>query len=267
MLRVDSTTRLALLHTELKHKSDIEERGLGSFDETAIGRWNQPWTRQSRVQDPLITAGIVAKDHSWRNLQDVDKCKEKEGRAKNHAKSGPPSINEREPRRSDLKSQTDTDTDDDDDDPFAVTPTFPLLQIPEVPSTPPALVTRPLPLVPPILPSSNKAQPQPKRAKPQAEGMTAKLGYFKGTGENEDARTWIQDFEYKMDDAEWDDTKAAKMFARLMREGTPAETWFTGLNAKTQAEYTEIRKAFDSRLPPKIRVAQSTKLMCCGRRS
>lgn len=208
---------------------------------------------------------MVPRNHTYQDLQDVDKRKEKEARVKNYAKTEQPPKNEREQPQSDLESQLESEADQDDINPFAATSVLPDLQIPDVPSNTPTLSTTPLLSAPPIPSSSTKPKPgptpKPKAANPklQAEDMTMKVGYFKGTGEDEDARTWIQDFEYKMVDAEWDDQKAARMFEKLMREGTPAAAWFKTLKLATQAKYTEIKKEFDVRWPPKERVAQSTK--------
>lgn len=89
--------------------------------------------------------------------------------------------------------------------------------------------------------------------------MTARLTYLRGTGENEDPRQWIQDFEYKAEEAEWDDAKAAKMFGKLMQEGSPAAMWYAGLEDAIKAEYTKIKASFDKRWPPRTQVSMNMK--------
>ncbi|KAG9023471.1 hypothetical protein FS837_005785, partial [Tulasnella sp. UAMH 9824] len=210
------------------------------------------------LPNPLVQAGLVSASYSYLDLQEVDRTKEKEERAKKQQKSNRHAPVTEAPRSDDDQSETEppqySTPDESGEDPFIGTPAIPPIPIPDVPSNTPTLLKTPLPLIPPPAATSLPG------TKPHvAQMMTAQLAYLRGMGEDEDLREWIQDFEYKMEDTDWDDSKAARMFAKLILEGSPAAKWFEALDMATKGDYVKIKPVFNQRWPPRTQAQRNMK--------
>lgn len=212
--------------------------------------WNTLWTHQSQLPNLLVSLGLVPPDYLHTELQEIDQEKEKEGRARRPQKlNSRTAITDTDQQQSKLESTSTATFNGSALSPFIETLIMLLVPLPDILSNTPTQLHWSLPLIPPQLLTAGTLR----------LAMMARLMYLRGTAENEDMRQWIQHFEYKMEEAEWDATNIAKMFGKLMQEGLLAAKWYKGLDKEDKGDYEKVRKAFNQWWPARAQVAQSMK--------